>query len=230
MTTEPPPELRDFPSLERWGEDLRDATERKERRSGQLRLPLRRIAVALAVMLLAVPGAIATRSIWVDPIDRVDPARDPDSTPAVLLAEGEIRDLHWRLGAFDRRDGTQCVQLQISNPALPQPFGGGCTRPLGGPAQLTVGATSNGGVGFMYGAVASAAAQVKVTVAGGRTAVAETIEPDADALRRAGLSERRVWVATFPGGVDFAAGTPLVVVLDDEGGEIARVPEPEERP
>jgi hypothetical protein len=228
VTTEPP-DLKDFPSLDAWGDELRDATERKEARSARFRLPIRRIAVAVAVMLLAVPGAIATRSIWVDPIDRVDPARDPNSTPAVLLAEGDVGNIHWRLGAFDRRDDTRCVQLQTTSPTFSQSFGG-CTRPLGGPAQLTAGASTKGGVGFMYGAVTAAAAQVKVTVAGGRTAVAETIEPDAESLRRAGLTKRRVWIATFPGGVDFTAGTPLVVVLDDDGREIARVPEPERTP
>lgn len=225
MTAERP-ELQDFPSLDRWGDELRDATKRREPRSARFRLPIRRITLAVAVMLLAVPGAIATRSIWVDPVDRVDPRRDPGSSPAVLLAEGRANGLTWQLGAYDRPDGERCVQIQSSMTI--QDKGGGCSRPLGGPAQLTVGALSAHDVGFVYGSVTSRAASVRVTVPGGRTTITEAIEPDAETLRRAGLTERRVFVATFAGGIDPSAGPPLVVVLDDHGAEIGRMPNDQE--
>lgn len=211
-----PLELPDLPALERWGEVLRDATERVEQRSARRRFPLHRSVLAAAVMLVLVPGAIATRSIWVDPVDAPDPLRTLDRTPPVLLAQGRSGAVTWRLGAFLRRNGVRCVQLETYAPE--QAISGSCSAPLAGAAELLIATDAGGGRGFVYGITGPRVAEVSVTAAGGPTVDVATQEPDPESLRRSGLPPLRSYVAVFPGHVDLTH--PPLVVARDAGGHV----------
>jgi hypothetical protein len=213
------PDLHDhLPTLDQWGDRLRDAAEREEQSSARRRLPIRRMAVAAAVMLVAVPGAVATRSIWVDPIDRVDPIRDPNSTPAILLAQGRSGSVRWRVGGFERTDGRRCVQFQMQMLGTQHGLAGACSPVSPDRAQIIPATGSMDDVAFVYGTVGPDVVEVAVTVAGGGTRRVATQAPDPDALRRSGMPDVRVFVAAFPGGLD--ALHPPLVVARDAGGQV----------
>jgi hypothetical protein len=220
------PDLGDLPGLRQWGEELREATSRVEeerarpRERRRRRLPVRRLGVALAAMFLLVPGAVATRSIWDDPVERVPPAAPVPSTPAVRLAEGESAGVTWRLGGYDGDAGRRCLRFDGQRPGAADTRGGSCTRPQGA-AALTVQTAGDDAAGFFFGTVASAAAEVEVTLPGGRRVRVPTTGVAADVLRRSRMRGGfRVFVLPVPGGYSASAQPPRVTAYDAAGGVV----------
>jgi hypothetical protein len=200
------PDLRDLPGLRQWGDELRAATSRAEeqpqrQRTRRRRVPVRRLGVALAAMFLLVPGAVATRSIWDNPVERVAPLAPQPSTPAVRLAEGRTGDVTWRLGGYDGDGGQRCLQLDEETTTTRRPQGG-CGRAQT-PAQLTVAIATLSDVRFVIGTVATEVASVEVVVPGGRRVRVDTAQVPAEVRRRAGMRGGfRVYVAPLSGRPD----------------------------
>jgi hypothetical protein len=214
------PDLGDLPSLRQWGDDLRVATGRAEqeqerRRGRRRRLPVRRLGVAVVAMFVLVPGAVATRSIWNDPVQRVAPLEPHESTPAVRLAAGRTDGVTWRLGGYDAAAGNRCVQFDTQGDA--RPFSGrSCAQPFS-PAQITVLSTPTGRVGFIYGTVSTEVRRVEVVVPGGRRVSVMTTGISPEVLRRSRMRGGfRVFVAPFTGG--FPAGTQAQVTAYGSAG------------
>jgi hypothetical protein len=223
------PDLQDLPSLAEWGDRLRDATERLEaedaapapqrRRRG--RLPAGRLGIAVAAAFVLVPGAVATRSIWDDPVQRVDPARPDAATPGVRLVEGRTGVLQWRVGGYDAASGQRCLTLETFRGAG-HSTARGCSLPETA-ARIASGSYVVAGVGFVYGAVDSAVRTVEVTVRHGRRARVATTAVAPDVLRRSRMRGGfRMFVATFRGGFDPTA-PPAIVATDAAGHTVGRV-------
>jgi hypothetical protein len=215
------PDLRDLPGLRQWGDDLREATSRaedeRERVRRRRRLPVRRLGIAVAAMFLLVPGAVATRSIWDDPVQRVAPLAPQPSTPAVRLAEGTSEGVTWRLGGYDGARGRQCLQF---NTSADGGAGGAraCTVPRT-PAGLTLATAGLPGVGFVYGAAAAGVRSVEVVVPGGRRARVQTTGIAPEVVRRSGMRGAfRVFVAPFAGS--FPTTSPPTVIGYDAAGSV----------
>ncbi|HEY4096026.1 MAG TPA: hypothetical protein VGM33_10965 [Baekduia sp.] len=216
------PDLGDLPSLRQWGDDLRVATGRAEqeqqrRRARRRRLPIRRLGVAVVAMFVLVPGAVATRSIWNDPVQRVAPLEPRGSTPAVRLAEGRTDGVSWRLGGYDAGPGQRCVQFDTLGDA--RPFSArGCTEPLT-PAGITFLTAPTGRVGFVYGTVSADVRSIAITVAGGRRVQVGTTAVSPEVVRRSRIGAFRVFVATFSGGYSTSA-EPQITAYDGAGNAI----------
>jgi hypothetical protein len=214
------PDLGDLPSLRQWGEELREATGRAEQqhRRSHLRLrrfPVRRLGVAIVAMFVLVPGAVATRSIWNDPVQRVSPLEPKGATPAVRLASGSTDGVTWRLGGYDAVAGNRCVEFTARGDV--RPFRGRSCAPPFSRAQITVLATPTGRVGFIYGTVSTEVRRVEVVVPGGRRVSVTTTGISADVVRRSRMPGGfRVFVAPFPGG--FPAGTQAQVTAYGSAG------------
>jgi hypothetical protein len=215
------PDLRDLPGLRQWGDELRAATsraeEQRDRPRTRRRIPLRRLGVALAAMFLLVPGAVATRSIWDNPVERVAPLAPQPSTPAVRLAEGRTSDVAWRVGGYDGDGGQRCLQLDEETTTTRRPQGGcGLAQT---PAHLTVAIATLSDIRFVIGTVATEVASVEVVVAGGRRVRVDTTDVPDEVRRRAGMRGAfRVYVAPFAGG--FAERPPPGVSAYDADGRV----------
>jgi hypothetical protein len=219
------PDLRDLPGLRQWGDELRAATSRAEEQRARpgirrRRLPVRRLGVALAAMFLLVPGAVATRSIWDNPVERVAPLAPQPSSPAVRLVEGRTGDLQWRVGGYDGDGAERC--LQIDAVAGGSQTRASCSLPQT-PAQLTALSAERAHVGFVLGTTSPDVSAVEVVVPGGRRVRVTTTAISADVRRRSGMhGDFRVYVAPFPGGVD-PVGPPQVTAFASDGRALGSV-------
>jgi hypothetical protein len=213
------PDLRDLPGLRQWGDELREATGRAEderrRARGRRRWPVRRLGVAVVAMFVLVPGAVATRSIWDNPVQRVAPLAPQPATPAVRLTAGRSSDVTWRLGGYDGPAGQRCLQFDTTQ-------GGrtagrhGCAEPRTR-AGLTLATAGAEGIGFVFGTAADGVRSVEVAVAGGRRVRVATVGVSPEAVRRSGMRGTfRAFVAPFRGGFP-TTGPPTVVGYDAAG-------------
>jgi hypothetical protein len=213
------PDLGDLPGLRQWGDELRAATGRVEAEQARprrhLRLPVRRLGVAVIAMFVLVPGAVATRSIWDNPVEKVAPLAPHGSTPAVRLAAGRTAGVSWRLGGYDAGDGHRCVQFDTTGDV--RAFSArGCAPPLTR-ASITLLTAPEGRVGFVYGTVSVDVRSVEIAVPGGRRMRLGTTGVSADVIRRSRLGRAfRVFVAPFAGGYS-TASQPQVTAYDDAG-------------
>jgi hypothetical protein len=219
------PDLQDLPGLLEWGDELREATGRaEEQRDGarrRRRPPVRRLGIALAGMFLLVPGAVATRSIWDEPVQRVAPLAPTPSTPAVRLAEGQSNGVAWRVGGYDAPQGRRCLQLEVIGGARSRGIRG-CAPPLTR-AAITLLTAAGRRAGFVYGTVAVGARSVEVVVSDGRRVRVGTAGISAETLRRSGMRGAfRVFVAPFDGGLP-TARQPQVTAYDAGGRELGSV-------
>jgi hypothetical protein len=218
------PDLGDLPGLRQWGDELRAATGRAEaeqaRPRSRRRLPVRRLGIAVAAMFVLVPGAVATRSIWDDPVDEVAPLAPHGSTPSVRLAAGQTEGVSWRLGGYDAGPGRRCVQFTTAGDVIQGVSARGCSRPLTR-AGITVLTAPTGRVGFVYGTVSVGVRSVEVVVPGGRRVRVGTTGVSAEVLRRSRMGAPfRVFVATFAGGYGNGA-QPSITAYGSAGNTIA---------
>jgi hypothetical protein len=216
------PDLRDLPGLREWGDELRAATTRAEDEGAHAgrrhRLPVRRLGVALAAMFLLVPGAVATRSIWDNPVERVAPLGPTPSTPVVRLAQGRDAGVAWRVGGYDGDRGRRCVRFDVLRSGATAGQTAGCGAPRT-PAGLTVQISTFPGVGFVFGTTAETVQSVDVVIAGGRRVHAMTTAVPPEVLRRSRMRGGfRVFVAPFRDGVPTAQ--PPEVTGRDAGGHV----------
>lgn len=217
------PDLDELPSLLEWGDELREATDRmeQERRRRRRRMPVRRLGVALAAMFLLVPGAVATRSIWNDPITQVDPSRPSASTSDVRLVEGHTAGVRWRVGGFDAAGGRRCLQMDTYKGAG-HSSGRGCSLPLSR-ARISFGAVNQHGLGFVFGTVAPDVRSVEVAVPGGRRVRVATTAVAPDVLRRSRMrGPFRMFVATFTRGFDPSL-PPTIAAYDGSGATLGQL-------
>jgi hypothetical protein len=216
------PDLRDLPGLQEWGDELRAATTRAEDERARVRrrrpLPVRRLGVALAAMFLLVPGAVATRSIWDNPVERVAPLGPVPSSPAVRLAQGRDAGVAWRVGGYDGDGGQRCLRFDVQRSGVTAGQVAGCGTPRT-PAGLTVQISTFPGVGFVFGTAANAVQSVDVVIADGRRVHAVTTAVPHEVLRRSGMRGGfRVFVARFRDGVQTVQ--PPEVTGRDAGGHV----------
>jgi hypothetical protein len=221
------PDLRDLPGLREWGDELREATSRAEdervaaRR--RRRLPVRRLGIALAAMFLLVPGAVATRSIWDNPVQRVAPLGPVPSTPTVRLAQGESFGVAWRLAGYQGSGPQRCLRFDVVRSAVAGGEVAGCSAPKT-PARLTVQVSAFPGVGFVYGTTTASVRNVDVVVPGGRRVRVATAAVAPEVLRRSRMRGAfRVYVAAFAEGLS-TRHAPDVTGLDATGRTVGSLP------
>jgi hypothetical protein len=181
---------------------------------------VRRLGVAVAALFVLAPGAVATRSIWDDPVQSGAPLAPRPSTPAVRLAAGTSEDVTWRLGGYDAPRGRRCLQFDTSRDGQAD-AGHGCAAPRTA-AGLTVQTAGAGNVGFVYGTAAAGVRSVAVVVPGGRQVRVSTVAIAPEVMRRSGMRGTfGVFVAPFRGGVP-TTGPPTATGYDAGGRVVGR--------
>jgi hypothetical protein len=220
---------RDLPGLLGWGDELYEATLRAEQRperrgrggAGRRRRVPRRLAGVLALLaLLLVPGAVATRSIWDDPVQRVGPRSPASASPAVRLAEGSAGDVRWRLGGWNASGGKVCLRTEAFRGGARVAVGSGCGVPQTR-GRLTAFLAGAGGVSLVAGTAAPGARTVVVRPPAGSPVRVATVAVAAESLRRSGIAQAaRVYVAVFPRGFGAALRAPAVRAYGDDGALI----------
>jgi hypothetical protein len=220
------PDLRDLPGLCQWGDELREATSRVEEERGRRRqrrgLPVGRLGIAVAATFLLVPGAVATRSIWDDPVQRVAPLSPAPSTPAVRLAQGHDAGLTWRVGGYEGGAAQRCLRFEVLHAGAAPGQIAGCPTPRTR-AGITVQISNLPGVGFVFGTTASTVTSVDIVVGGGGRVRVATASVPSDVVRRSRMRGAfRVFVATFRNGVS-TAQMPEVTGRDAGGRVVGRV-------
>jgi hypothetical protein len=216
------PELRDLPGLGQWGDELRDATSRAEderdRRRQRRRLPVRRLGIAVAATFLLAPGAVATRSIWDNPVERVAPLSPAPSTPAVRLAQGQDAGVTWRVGGYEGSAAKRCLRFEVLRSGATPGQITSCDTPRSR-AGITVQISNFPGVGFVFGSTASTVSSVDIVVGGGRRVHVATARVPPDVVRRSRMRGAfRVFVAPFRNGVP--TGQAPEVTGRDAGGRV----------
>jgi hypothetical protein len=219
-------DLDDLPGLSQWGDDLREATRRAEEQRARRRwhVPARRLGVALAAMFLVVPGAVATRSIWDDPVEKVAPTGPGPQTPTVRLRQGSNGGVVWRIGGYDGPGAKRCLRFD----ALRSPVGAvkstGCAAPETA-AGLTVQVSTFATVAFVFGTTAESVDSVDVALHDGRHLRVPTTGIAPEVLRRSRLRPGiRIYVAAVAGGFS-TQHAPRVSGRDAAGRTVGSLPQ-----
>jgi hypothetical protein len=172
-------------------------------------------------MFLLVPGAVATLSIWDDPVQRT-PLSPAPSTPAVRLAQGQDAGLTWRVGGYEGGTAQRCLRFQVLRAGAAPGEIAGCPTPRTR-AGLTVQISNLPGVGFVFGTTASTVTSVDIVVGDGRRVRVATARVPSDVVRRSRMRGAfRVFVAPFRNGVS-TGQMPEVTGRDAGGRVIGRV-------
>lgn len=200
------------PALDELGRDLHQAWRRHEVRSRRRK---QLVVLATLTMLLAVPGAIAERTV-------VGVAPD-DHAPVVergagVVLSGDSAIGRWRL-LSSRTGAMPCVNLALPGSG-DLAYGGGCASSAGPP--LTAGLRSERGSTFAFGLTGAGAARVRIRMPGSKTYLVDTRPPDPRTVSaRYASPHLRYFVLVLRRSVPQAAGI-AVEALDPSGRVIAR--------
>jgi hypothetical protein len=206
-----------IPVLDEVGRDLHRAWRRQEvhaRRRTQL------VVMATMIALLAVPGAIAERSVVGTAPDLKAPVAERN---AGLVLTGNSPVGQWRL-LSSRIGARQCVNLAVAGP--PQAaYGGGCA-PANGGTPLIVMPRALAGVTFVFGLTAERATRVRVALPAAGTHVVSTVAPiHRTVAARYAPSNLRYFVLVLHRSVPQLPG-PFAQALDASGRVIATAGRP----
>jgi hypothetical protein len=217
----------ELPGLLAWGDELYAATALAERPPRRRRRPLvRRAELAVALVLLLVPGALATRGIWGDLAQRVDPGAPAASPSPARLAEGTSGDVRWRLDGYGAGRGQICTRLEAFRGARSIASGTACARPQarGGLSVMLVPAA---GATFVAGTTGASVRSVAIAAGTADRLRVATLALSAETLRRGRLrGAARVYVAVFPRELSRRPGAPRVTGYGAGGRVVVAAADP----
>jgi hypothetical protein len=215
--------VRDIPILDEVGARLHLAWRGQEARR---RRRLRVVAAVGAATLLAVPGAIAERSLT-DLTPKQD-ARSPNDPRrkvpgAVLVAEGGSPAGHWRMISYTE-GMRRCVGLSLPRDDAASDYAASCELHRG--SSTSVGLRPTASVLLVFGILPDKAQRVDVRLPDGvvRTTIARRSEHDG-ALPPGGQHRVRYYLAALP-PVGDSVSPAAVEARDATGRVIARLGSP----
>jgi hypothetical protein len=217
----------DLPTLDRLTHEVRRAMVDAERRERQTAAPQRRwrsltrhLAIALALLAVLVPSAVAVRAVIVNHSDVDVPAPShphvPASKlgPAVVVGEGRSRSAYWTLVARRCGDGLD-APIAIATILGEHPRVGGIgvrACPTNAAARFQTISQGTAEVTINWGLLPSEASHIVLRLATGKDVTLPALPIPTAAAQAGGLPNLRYFVLPSPG----ARALPIRMAVYDD--------------